>query len=157
MKEQEELEQRQKELDRSVCKVMASSLCDFSTFVYMYLIPCLFVDKQIKLFCRHPTDQKMMELRLEVHKDKTLEEATGIAYEVAVFHCVLYLLLTYVFIFPLVCSKSVLSVVMCICMFKHYLFAMDYLDVCCCRISEIVFAENILKFALLFFHHNTLN
>jgi ubiquitin carboxyl-terminal hydrolase 47 len=54
MKQQEEFERQQKEFDRSVCK--------------------------IKLFCQHPTDHKLLESRLEVHKDKTLADATEIAY-----------------------------------------------------------------------------
>lgn len=38
---------------------------------------------QIKLFCMHPVkNMMMMENKLEVHKDKTLREATEIAYKV---------------------------------------------------------------------------
>lgn len=36
---------------------------------------------QIKLFCVHPV-KMMMETKLEVHKDKTLSEATEMAYKV---------------------------------------------------------------------------
>lgn len=36
---------------------------------------------QIKLFCMHPV-KMMMESKLEVHKDKTLREATEMAYKV---------------------------------------------------------------------------
>lgn len=36
---------------------------------------------QIKLFCVHPV-KMMMESKLEVHKDKTLKEATEMSYKV---------------------------------------------------------------------------
>ncbi|GCB64524.1 hypothetical protein scyTo_0011764 [Scyliorhinus torazame] len=54
-KETEEQEKRQREIERNTCK--------------------------IKLFCMHPTRQVMMENKLEVHKDKTLQEAVAIAYK----------------------------------------------------------------------------
>ncbi|XP_038663901.1 ubiquitin carboxyl-terminal hydrolase 47 isoform X1 [Scyliorhinus canicula] len=54
-KETEEQEKRQREIERNTCK--------------------------IKLFCMHPTRQVMMENKLEVHKDKTLQEAVEIAYK----------------------------------------------------------------------------
>ena len=37
---------------------------------------------QIKLFCNHPVHQKMVENKLEIHKDKTLTEATQLAHKV---------------------------------------------------------------------------
>ncbi|XP_036441883.1 ubiquitin carboxyl-terminal hydrolase 47 isoform X3 [Colossoma macropomum] len=54
-KESEEQEKRQREIERNTCK--------------------------IKLFCMHPFKMMMMENKLEVHKDKTLREATEIAYK----------------------------------------------------------------------------
>ncbi|XP_019911257.2 ubiquitin carboxyl-terminal hydrolase 47 isoform X3 [Esox lucius] len=54
-KESEEQEKRQKEIERNTCK--------------------------IKLFCMHPVKMMMMENKLEVHKDKTLREATEMAYK----------------------------------------------------------------------------
>ncbi|XP_043955559.1 ubiquitin carboxyl-terminal hydrolase 47 isoform X2 [Gambusia affinis] len=53
-KESEEQEKRQREIERNTCK--------------------------IKLFCVHPV-KMMMESKLEVHKDKTLREATEMAYK----------------------------------------------------------------------------
>ncbi|XP_078000160.1 ubiquitin carboxyl-terminal hydrolase 47-like [Glandiceps talaboti] len=53
-KQQEEEERRQREIDRNTCK--------------------------IKLFGFHPVRNRMLEKRLEVHRDKTLQEATEIAY-----------------------------------------------------------------------------
>ena len=40
------------------------------------------IDLQIKLFGVHPATGKLEEAKLEVHKDKTLREATEIAYKV---------------------------------------------------------------------------
>ncbi|BFZ09544.1 hypothetical protein BsWGS_12583 [Bradybaena similaris] len=57
-KEKEDAERRQREIDKSTCK--------------------------IKLYCFHPRDQHKMDTRLEVHKDKTLQEATEMAREL--FH-----------------------------------------------------------------------
>ncbi|KAG7274443.1 hypothetical protein CRUP_033599 [Coryphaenoides rupestris] len=55
-KESEEHEKRQREIERNTCK--------------------------IKLFCMHPGKMlTMMENKLEVHKDKTLREATEMAYK----------------------------------------------------------------------------
>ncbi len=53
----EEEERRQREIDRNTCK--------------------------IKLFGVHPMTGKPVEARLEVHKDKTLSEATEIAHKVS--------------------------------------------------------------------------
>uniref|UniRef100_A0A8C7XZB5 Ubiquitin carboxyl-terminal hydrolase 47 n=1 Tax=Oryzias sinensis TaxID=183150 RepID=A0A8C7XZB5_9TELE len=53
-KESEEQEKRQREIERNTCK--------------------------IKLFCVHPV-KMMIESKLEVHKDKTLREATEMAYK----------------------------------------------------------------------------
>uniref|UniRef100_A0A665VLJ9 Ubiquitin carboxyl-terminal hydrolase 47 n=1 Tax=Echeneis naucrates TaxID=173247 RepID=A0A665VLJ9_ECHNA len=53
-KESEEQEKRQREIERNTCK--------------------------IKLFCMHPV-RMMMESKLEVHKDKSLREATEMAYK----------------------------------------------------------------------------
>ncbi|XP_077568912.1 ubiquitin carboxyl-terminal hydrolase 47 [Stigmatopora nigra] len=53
-KESEEQEKRQREIERNTCK--------------------------IKLFCMHPS-KMMVESKLEVHKDKTLAEATEMAYK----------------------------------------------------------------------------
>uniref|UniRef100_A0A671Q5F3 Ubiquitin carboxyl-terminal hydrolase 47 n=1 Tax=Sinocyclocheilus anshuiensis TaxID=1608454 RepID=A0A671Q5F3_9TELE len=54
-KESEEQEKRQREIERNTCK--------------------------IKLFCMHPVKMMMVENKLEVHKDKTLREATEMAYK----------------------------------------------------------------------------
>uniref|UniRef100_A0A672RTL8 Ubiquitin carboxyl-terminal hydrolase 47 n=1 Tax=Sinocyclocheilus grahami TaxID=75366 RepID=A0A672RTL8_SINGR len=54
-KESEEQEKRQREIERNTCK--------------------------IKLFCMHPVKIMMVENKLEVHKDKTLREATEMAYK----------------------------------------------------------------------------
>lgn len=48
------------------------------------LVFSVFVHFQIKLFCVHPV-KMMMESKLEVHKDKTLREATEMAYKVCFF------------------------------------------------------------------------
>lgn len=55
MKDKEEFEKRQRELDKSMCK--------------------------IKLFCYHPLKKRQIEQKLEIHKDKTLTETTEIAYK----------------------------------------------------------------------------
>ncbi|XP_052002272.1 LOW QUALITY PROTEIN: ubiquitin carboxyl-terminal hydrolase 47-like [Xyrauchen texanus] len=54
-KESEEQEKRQREIERNTCK--------------------------IKLFCVHPVKMMMIENKLEVHKDKTLIEATEMAFK----------------------------------------------------------------------------
>ncbi|GFO12308.1 ubiquitin carboxyl-terminal hydrolase 47 [Plakobranchus ocellatus] len=54
-REREEAERRQREIDKSTCK--------------------------IKLYCFHPRDHQKMEAKLEIHKDKTLQEATEVARE----------------------------------------------------------------------------
>ncbi|GFY64316.1 ubiquitin carboxyl-terminal hydrolase 47 [Trichonephila inaurata madagascariensis] len=56
MQEQEERERLQKELDRSMCK--------------------------IKLFCHYPIQKRMNEMKLKVHKDCTLAEATATAHSI---------------------------------------------------------------------------
>ncbi|XP_070383001.1 ubiquitin carboxyl-terminal hydrolase 47-like isoform X2 [Dermacentor albipictus] len=56
MQEAEERERQQKELDRSMCK--------------------------IKLFCLHPLKPTMQEMRLKVHKDASLAEATETAHQI---------------------------------------------------------------------------
>ncbi|XP_062869246.1 ubiquitin carboxyl-terminal hydrolase 47 isoform X1 [Trichomycterus rosablanca] len=61
-RESEEQEKRQREIERNTCK--------------------------IKLFCMHPVKMMMMENKLEVHKDKTLREATEIAYKLMDLECV---------------------------------------------------------------------
>lgn len=55
LKHREEMERRRKEMDRSMCK--------------------------IKVFCEHPVSKKMMERKLEIHKDQTLKEAVSIAHK----------------------------------------------------------------------------
>jgi len=42
----------------------------------------LFLFFQIKVFCQHPELKKKLDHRLEIHKDKTLAEATDMAYKV---------------------------------------------------------------------------
>lgn len=56
IQEEEEYEKRAKEIERNTCK--------------------------IKLFGIHPITNKLDETKLEVHKDKTLQEATEMAYKV---------------------------------------------------------------------------
>lgn len=56
MQEQEERERVQRELDRSMCK--------------------------IKLFCQHPIQRRMVEMKLKVHKDCTLAQATATAHTI---------------------------------------------------------------------------
>ncbi|XP_076350596.1 ubiquitin carboxyl-terminal hydrolase 47-like isoform X3 [Tachypleus tridentatus] len=53
MQEQEERDRQQREVERNTCK--------------------------IKLFCHHPVQNRMVEMRLKVHKDCTLEETTATA------------------------------------------------------------------------------
>ncbi|XP_071112786.1 ubiquitin carboxyl-terminal hydrolase 47-like [Haliotis cracherodii] len=53
--EQEEAERKQREIDKSTCK--------------------------IKLYCFHPSNKKKMESKFEVHKDKTLKQATEMAFK----------------------------------------------------------------------------
>lgn len=55
LNDKEEQDRKQKEIDKSTCK--------------------------IKLFCNHPSQKKKLEQKLEIHKDKTLKEATEIAYK----------------------------------------------------------------------------
>lgn len=55
LKNHEEMERRRKEMDRSMCK--------------------------IKIFCEHPLTKKRMERKLEIHKDKTLEDAVSVAHK----------------------------------------------------------------------------
>ncbi|XP_052243350.1 ubiquitin carboxyl-terminal hydrolase 47-like isoform X4 [Dreissena polymorpha] len=55
LNDREEADRKQKEIDRSTCK--------------------------IKIFCLHPEFKRKMEQKLEVHKDKTLLEATDLAYK----------------------------------------------------------------------------
>ncbi|XP_061422799.1 ubiquitin carboxyl-terminal hydrolase 47 isoform X2 [Lethenteron reissneri] len=54
-KEREENEKRQREIERNTCK--------------------------IKLFCLHPVKNTMVESKLEVHKERTLEDATYLAHK----------------------------------------------------------------------------
>lgn len=54
MEESEEQEKKAKELERSMCK--------------------------IKLFCHHPVKKHMVELKMKIHKDDTLAEATNLAH-----------------------------------------------------------------------------
>ncbi|KAJ7383604.1 Ubiquitin carboxyl-terminal hydrolase 47 [Desmophyllum pertusum] len=58
LRHQEEMERRRKEMDRSLCK--------------------------IKIFCEHPVSKRMMERKLEIHKDDTLKAAISIAHKL--FH-----------------------------------------------------------------------
>ncbi|KAL5010408.1 hypothetical protein ScPMuIL_012713 [Solemya velum] len=53
LKDREEADRRQREIDKSTCK--------------------------IKVFCFHPVQKLRLEQRLEIHKDKTLAEATEVA------------------------------------------------------------------------------
>ncbi|KAL4232665.1 Ubiquitin carboxyl-terminal hydrolase 47 [Mactra antiquata] len=53
--DKEEADRKQKEMDKSTCK--------------------------IKMFCYHPAQKKKLDHKLEIHKDKTLSEATDIAYK----------------------------------------------------------------------------
>lgn len=59
IQEEEENEKRAKEIERNTCK--------------------------IKLFGIHPTTDKLLETKLEVHRDKTLQEATEMAYRLLEF------------------------------------------------------------------------
>ncbi|PIK39089.1 putative ubiquitin carboxyl-terminal hydrolase 47-like isoform X2 [Apostichopus japonicus] len=59
IQEEEENEKRAKEIERNTCK--------------------------IKLFGIHPTTDKLIETKLEVHRDKTLQEATEMAYRLLEF------------------------------------------------------------------------
>uniref|UniRef100_A0A8C7Y2Z6 Ubiquitin carboxyl-terminal hydrolase 47 n=1 Tax=Oryzias sinensis TaxID=183150 RepID=A0A8C7Y2Z6_9TELE len=77
-KESEEQEKRQREIERNTCK--------------------------IKLFCVHPV-KMMIESKLEVHKDKTLREATEMAYKVCRLFTVLLMELEGVV--PLDCCRLV--------------------------------------------------
>uniref|UniRef100_T1J5G5 Ubiquitin carboxyl-terminal hydrolase 47 n=1 Tax=Strigamia maritima TaxID=126957 RepID=T1J5G5_STRMM len=56
MQEQEELEQQQREIERNMCK--------------------------IKLFCQHPIQNRLVDMRLRVNKDTTLAEATATAHKI---------------------------------------------------------------------------
>ena len=51
--------------------------------------PFCFPFCQIKLFCCHPHKKNLMDTMLEIHKDKTLREATKMAREVSVFRYLL--------------------------------------------------------------------
>lgn len=61
--------------------VDGAAILEFSIFLH-----------QIKLFCMHPVKMMMMENKLEVHKDKTLREATEMAYKVSRACAKLYLI-----------------------------------------------------------------
>lgn len=82
-KESEEQEKRQREIERNTCKVRAPLSArppnEDQSIRGLFLILRSF--SQIKLFCMHPV-KMMMESKLEVHKDKTLREATEMAYKV---------------------------------------------------------------------------
>ncbi|GBM25505.1 Ubiquitin carboxyl-terminal hydrolase 47 [Araneus ventricosus] len=56
MQDQEERDRIQRELDRCMCK--------------------------IKLFCMHPSQKRLVEMKLKVHKDCTLAEATATAHSI---------------------------------------------------------------------------
>lgn len=58
LKNQEEDERRRKEMERSMCK--------------------------IKIFCEHPQSRRIMEQKLEIHKDTTLKDAVSVAHKL--FH-----------------------------------------------------------------------
>lgn len=96
-KESEEQEKRQREIERNTCKVhpppedfpMGNGVGHFtecSSVVFhrgCIVVNCSVFLCQIKLFCMHPVKMMaMMENKLEVHKDKTLREATEMAYKV---------------------------------------------------------------------------
>lgn len=55
LNDKQEAERKQKELDKSICK--------------------------IKVFCFHPTQGRKLDQRLVIHKEKTLSEATDVAYK----------------------------------------------------------------------------
>lgn len=90
-KESEEHEKRLREIERNTCKVIFSlfkfNVLGFKGGIIVTLYQPLNDDLhfhpnvQIKLFCVHPV-KMMMESKLEVHKDKTLREATEMAYKV---------------------------------------------------------------------------
>lgn len=89
-KEFEEQEKRQREIERNTCKVFClltwfHHYASEWEFIKLCLSFSLYL--QIKLFCVHPV-KMMMESKLEVHKDKTLNEATEMAYKVFIsFYC----------------------------------------------------------------------
>lgn len=86
-KESEEQEKRQREIERNTCKVHNLSGLTQFLLPFWFLKQAwyfLFVHFQIKLFCVHPV-KMMMESKLEVHKEKTLREATEMAYKVWFF------------------------------------------------------------------------
>ncbi|XP_053398003.1 ubiquitin carboxyl-terminal hydrolase 47-like isoform X2 [Mercenaria mercenaria] len=56
LNDKEEADRKQKEMDKSTCK--------------------------IKIFCVHPSRKKKLDHKLEIHKDKTLSEATDLAYKI---------------------------------------------------------------------------
>lgn len=94
-KESEEQEKRQREIERNTCKVKGFCRLTHSLLLFWMCIVSLLSHDcpvcssafhlQIKLFCMHPV--KMMESKLEVHKDKTLREATEMAYKVCCWFC----------------------------------------------------------------------
>jgi len=43
----------------------------------------MYVVLQIKVFCLHPTLKRKLDQKLEIHKEKTLAEATNMAYDVS--------------------------------------------------------------------------
>lgn len=58
---------------KEICTIMCRSVVMSSLISF---------DLQIKLFCCHPVKQEMLDTKFEIHKDKTLREATASAREV---------------------------------------------------------------------------
>lgn len=56
-----------------------NQLCSGRNAIVLFLF-------QIKVFCLHPTLKRKLDHKLEIHKDKTLTEATEMAYEVRNFN-----------------------------------------------------------------------
>lgn len=42
----------------------------------------VFILLQIKIFCEHPQSRRIMEQKLEIHKDTTLKDAVSVAHKV---------------------------------------------------------------------------
>lgn len=62
--------------------------CKWSDSLTRYCLDLIFSSFfQIKLFCFHPVQRRKIDQRLIIHKDKTLSEATDMAYKV---HQLLY-------------------------------------------------------------------
>ncbi|XP_013394501.1 ubiquitin carboxyl-terminal hydrolase 47 isoform X1 [Lingula anatina] len=81
IKNKEETDKKMKEMEKSMCKPHGFDIIKELEEVQRLKDNVDKVYCKIKLFCVHPVQKKQMETKLEVHKDKTLKEATEMAWK----------------------------------------------------------------------------